>query len=84
MSYAASGTTTGHLASLPGGDGQSRPEATPEDAELADPRKGYPEKSPFKIGTEAAISLDRETPRAWRFETEAEKLLESAVRTCVL
>ena len=42
-------------------------------------RKGYLEKSPFKIGTEAAISLARETPRDWRFEAEGDekKLLDA-------
>jgi integrase len=42
-------------------------------------RKGYLERSPFKIGTEAAISLARETPRDWRFEAESDekKLLDA-------
>ena len=33
-------------------------------------RKGYLERSPFKIGTEAAITLDREIPRDRRFEED--------------
>jgi integrase len=33
-------------------------------------RRGYVERTPFKIGTESAISLDQETPRAWRFADE--------------
>ncbi len=31
-------------------------------------RKGYVERTPFKIGTEPAISLEREVPRNRRFE----------------
>jgi integrase len=42
-------------------------------------RRGYLERTPFKIGTEPAISLERETPRAWRFaEEEDEKRLLKA------
>jgi integrase len=36
-------------------------------------RKGYLERSPFKIGTEAAITLDREIPRDRRFETDEDE-----------
>lgn len=43
-------------------------------------RKGLIAKSPFKVGTEAAISLQKEIPRDWRFESEADeqKLLDAA------
>jgi integrase len=43
-------------------------------------RKGYVERTPFKIGTEPAIRLDRETPRNRRFESEddEQKLLDAA------
>ena len=43
-------------------------------------RKGYLEKNPFKIGTEAAISLAKETPRDWRFaaEEDEQRLLAAA------
>jgi integrase len=43
-------------------------------------RRGFIEKTPFKIGTEPAITLDREIPRDRRFHDEAdeEKLLEAA------
>jgi integrase len=42
-------------------------------------RKGYLERTPFKIGTEPAISLDKETPRAWRFagEDDEQRLLKA-------
>ncbi len=33
-------------------------------------RRGYVERTPFKIGTESAISLEQETPRVWRFANE--------------
>jgi integrase len=43
-------------------------------------RKGYVERTPFKIGTEPAILLDRETPRNKRFEAEdlEQKLIDAA------
>jgi integrase len=43
-------------------------------------RAGYLERSPFKIGTEPAIALDREIPRDKRFEQDEdeEKLLRAA------
>jgi integrase len=43
-------------------------------------RKGYLERTPFKIGTEAAITLEREIPRNKRFESDdvEEKLLDAA------
>ena len=43
-------------------------------------RKGYVERTPFKIGTESAITLEKEIPRAWRFEREEDeqKLLDAA------
>ena len=43
-------------------------------------RKGYVERTPFKIGTEPAIQLEKETPRNKRFESEddEQKLLEAA------
>jgi integrase len=43
-------------------------------------RKGYLERTPFKIGTEPAIQLDRETPRNRRFESDdtEQKLLDAA------
>jgi len=43
-------------------------------------RKGYVERTPFKIGTEPAILLDRETPRNKRFEAEdlEQKLTDAA------
>jgi integrase len=43
-------------------------------------RRGHLEKSPFRIGPVAAISLERETPRDWRFEREEDeqKLLDAA------
>ncbi|MDQ3487624.1 MAG: tyrosine-type recombinase/integrase, partial [Acidobacteriota bacterium] len=43
-------------------------------------RKGYIERTPFKIGTEAAVSLERETPRNWRFDSDGDerKLLDAA------
>lgn len=43
-------------------------------------RKGYTERSPFKIGSEAAISLDKEIPRDWRFasEEDEQRLLDAA------
>jgi integrase len=43
-------------------------------------RKGYTDRSPFKIGSEAAISLDKEIPRDWRFasEEDEQKLLDAA------
>jgi integrase len=42
-------------------------------------RKGYLERTPFKIGTEPAISLEKEIPRAWRFaqEDDEQKLLDA-------
>ena len=36
-------------------------------------RKGYLQKTPFKIGTEPAISLEREIPRDKRFESDADE-----------
>ena len=43
-------------------------------------RKGYMERTPFKIGTEPAITLEREIPRSRRFETEEDeqRLLDAA------
>ncbi len=43
-------------------------------------RKGFIDTSPFKIGSEAAISLAKEFPRDWRFESEEDeqKLLDAA------
>jgi integrase len=43
-------------------------------------RKGYLERTPFKIGTEAAITLQREIPRARRFQHEDDetRLLKAA------
>ena len=43
-------------------------------------RRGYIERTPFKIGTEPAISLDREIPRDRRFqhEDDEQKLLDNA------
>jgi integrase len=42
-------------------------------------RKGYLERTAFKTGTEPAISLDKETPRAWRFagEDDEQRLLRA-------
>ncbi len=41
--------------------------------------KGYVERTPFKIGTEPAVQLDRETPRNRRFESDdIEKKLRDA------
>ena len=36
-------------------------------------RKGYVERTPFKIGTEPAITLEKEIPRARRFETDEDE-----------
>jgi len=43
-------------------------------------RKGYLERTPFKIGTESAITLEKEIPRARRFEHEDDEqtLLDAA------
>jgi integrase len=43
-------------------------------------KKGYLQRTPFKIGTEPAISLEREIPRNWRFENEEDeqRLLDAA------
>lgn len=43
-------------------------------------RKGYLERTPFKIGTEPAITLEKEIPRSRRFETEEDeqRLLDAA------
>jgi integrase len=43
-------------------------------------RKGLIQKSPFRIGTEAAISLEKEIPRDWRFacEEDEHRLLTAA------
>jgi len=43
-------------------------------------RKGYVERTPFKIGTEPAIQLDRETPRNRRLESDdvEKKLIDAA------
>ena len=43
-------------------------------------RKGYLQKTPFKIGTETAIRLEKETPRDKRFDSDEdeEKLLAEA------
>jgi integrase len=43
-------------------------------------RKGYVERTPFKIGTVSAITLDREIPRSKRFEEEddEQRLLDAA------
>jgi hypothetical protein len=45
-------------------------------------RKGYMERTPFKVGSESAITLQREIPRDWRFESEddEQKLLRAAIR----
>lgn len=42
-------------------------------------RRGYLERTPFKIGTEPAITLDKEIPRDRRFQTEEDeqKLLDA-------
>ena len=47
-------------------------------------RKGYLERTPFKIGTEPAITLEKEIPRARRFEHEddEQKLLDAPTLTC--
>ena len=41
-------------------------------------RKRHIERTPFKIGTEPAITLQKETPRVWRFaaEEDEKKLLD--------
>ena len=36
-------------------------------------RKGYLQKTPLKIGTEPAITLQKETPRDGRFEREGDE-----------
>ena len=43
-------------------------------------RRGYVERTPFKIGTESAIALDREIPRDRRFQNDddEQRLLEAA------
>jgi integrase len=43
-------------------------------------RKGYLERTPFKIGTEAAITLDKEIPRERRFQgdDDEQKVLDAA------
>jgi integrase len=43
-------------------------------------RRGYLQRTPFKVGTESAIALQREIPRDWRFESETDeqKLLDAA------
>ena len=43
-------------------------------------KKGYLERTPFKIGSEPAISLDREIPRNWRFanDEDEKRLLDAA------
>jgi integrase len=43
-------------------------------------RRGYIEKTPFKIGTEPAITLEREIPRSRRFENDddEQRLLDTA------
>lgn len=43
-------------------------------------RKGYLERTPFKIGTEPAIKLEREIPRSRRFESDEDetRLLQAA------
>jgi integrase len=43
-------------------------------------RKGYLERTPFKIGTEPAITLEKEIPRSRRFESEQDeqRLLDAA------
>ena len=43
-------------------------------------RKGYLARTPFKVGSVNAISLDREIPRHWRFDSEEDeqKLLDAA------
>jgi integrase len=43
-------------------------------------RKGYLERTPFKIGTEPAIALEKEIARAWRFghEEDERRLLDAA------
>ena len=43
-------------------------------------RKGYVERTPFKIGTEPAITLEKEIPRSRRFETDEDeqRLLNAA------
>ena len=45
-------------------------------------RMGYLERTPFKIGTETAISLEREIPRSVRFESDddEQRLLDAADR----
>ena len=44
-------------------------------------RKGYLERTPFKIGTEPAIRLEREIPRCKRLQTadDEKRLLDSSV-----
>lgn len=43
-------------------------------------RKGYLQRTPFKVGSESAITLEREIPRDWRFESDEDeqKLLNAA------
>ena len=43
-------------------------------------RRGYVERTPFKIGTEPAIRFDKEMPRDRRFQGEDDEqtLLEAA------
>jgi integrase len=43
-------------------------------------RQGYIERTPFKIGTEPAVTLDKEIPRERRFQNEDDehKLLDNA------
>ncbi len=43
-------------------------------------RRGYIERTPFKIGTEPAVTLDKEIPRDRRFQNEddEQKILENA------
>ena len=43
-------------------------------------RKGYLKRTPFKVESVNTISLDREIPRQWRFDSEEDeqKLLDAA------
>jgi integrase len=36
-------------------------------------RKGYLERTPFQVGSESAITLEREIPRDWRFESDGDE-----------
>jgi hypothetical protein len=60
-------------------NGESRPQAAAEDVQLGD-SQGVCEADPFKVESVTAITLDREIPRNWRFNTEEDeqKLLDAA------